>query len=345
MNREDRIILLSSHAVLGPEERDNLREAAVPGLDWERILRVSRQERVCCLMYHHFRALDLERNIPGSVRGDLRSLYYEVSACNTLIISLAKDLLEAFNERRLPVILLKGVFLAGFIYPVIGCRPMTDIDLLAREEDISAIGGILGVFGYYVTGEKSLAKGPFAYSLTFEAADKTRLPLTIDMHFNLLTSSWLVGLCGRKLDIRRVWSKAVSIRFEGVKALGLSPEHLLIFLAGHSFSHDYQRLIMLTDIEGLIRKSGGDLDLREAAREAERFGLDNILADALKRVGKLSQNGGAGQASLFKRGRPGWSSIRYAATRPGLSGRIGALAALAAVFLRMKTRGMPFTGR
>jgi hypothetical protein len=332
---EDRIILLSGHIDLDPGRQRALREAVGAGLDWGRILQVSQREQTCCLMYHHFRSLDLERSIPGAVRDAFKSVYYEVCARNTLIISRTKDLLALLNEARVPVILLKGIFLAGSVYPDIGCRPMSDIDILVREKDKTRLAGLLQGFGYGLIGKDPM-NDPFGYSSTFEASDKSRLPLSIDAHCTILPSTWLMGLCAHKLDLERVWSRAMPAQFEGTGVRVLSYEHLLIFQSCHGFVHDYQRLIMLVDIEGILRAFKGKLDLEKAGSEAKRFGVDNIVADALERVKKMSDGSSLDTEVLLKKYAPGLSSVRYVFTRTGLFERIRAAFLLGIVFFRVR---------
>ena len=336
MTREDRTILRFSHIILDPGKQRALREAVSADLDWQYILKVCQEEQICCLAYHHLKSLDLEQCVPNVIRESFRSIYYEVCARNTLIMSRARNLLQILQEERLPVILLKGIFLANYVYPGIGCRPMVDIDILVQEKDRSRLGDILGEFGYSFIGKGRTDKNPFEYAWTFEAADKTRQPLTVDVHFNLLTASWLMGLCRRKVDLERIWSKAMPLQFDGIDSRGLSPEHLLIFLSCHSFTHDHQRLIRLVDIEGVLQAFKGKLDLEEAQNEAKRFGLDNILKETLERVEKLAK-GNDRAAGLLKERYPGISSIRYVVTRPGLFERIRALIRLVRVFLRIRS--------
>jgi hypothetical protein len=345
MTREDKILLLSSHISLDPGRQQVLREAVTTGLDWDCILKISREEQTCCLMYHHFKSLDLERFIPDAVRQVLKSLYYEVCARNTLIISRTRQLLEVLDKEHLPIILLKGIFLARCVYPVIGSRPMADIDILVQGKDRSRLVDILREFGYDFIGKKNWENNPLEYALTFEVRDKTRLPLSIDVHSNILTATWLMGLCGSKVDLEAIWSKAEPLQFEGTRALGLSPEHLLIFLSSHSFTHDYERLLMLVDIEGVLQMFKGRLDLEHARNEAQQFGLDNILEDALERVRRLAERDALGEEFLFKKLHPGFSSLRYVITRPGLFERIRCLIFLGILYLRIKIAKAPFFRR
>src|SRR5438477_6454932 len=56
-------------------------------------------------------------------------------------------------------VVLKGAYLAECVYPAPGLRPMNDIDLLFRPEDLPAVAGVLHALGYG-SKEKSSELGP-----------------------------------------------------------------------------------------------------------------------------------------------------------------------------------------
>src|SRR6185369_10267951 len=74
---------------------------------------------------------------------------------------------------RLPAvpILLKGAYLAECVYPAPGLRPMNDIDLLFKPEDLPAVGAALDELGYG-SKEKSPEQGPgiTKHTSTFQRA-------------------------------------------------------------------------------------------------------------------------------------------------------------------------------
>jgi len=66
----------------------------------------------------------------------LAPAYYETLARNTVLLQELERILAAFEKAGIAVIVLKGAALAQTVYEDIGLRPMSDIDLLVRPEDV-----------------------------------------------------------------------------------------------------------------------------------------------------------------------------------------------------------------
>ena len=64
-------------------------------------------------------------------------LYHEIS-----------KVLAALQDNAIPVIVLKGAALAALVYPNIALRPMRDVDLLIRDDDIWSVDKIILQLGY-----------------------------------------------------------------------------------------------------------------------------------------------------------------------------------------------------
>jgi hypothetical protein len=154
----------------------------------------------------------------------------------------------------LPVrpIILKGAYLAEKVYPAPGLRPMNDIDLLFRPEDLPAVAGALHALGYG-SKEKSAELGPgiTKHVSTFKRVETTRLETTrrvvstpnpylsgggdrmIEPHRSL-EESWF----GLKCDLTPgMWERSVEIEIAGQCARALSPEDNLLHLCVHLAFH------------------------------------------------------------------------------------------------------------
>src|SRR5574341_767295 len=150
----------------------------------------------------------------------------------------------------LPVhpIVLKGAYLAEKVYPAPGLRPMNDIDLLFRPEDLPAVAASLHALGYG-SKEKSADLGPgiTKHVSTFkrEAVPGTGRPSTpnpylsgggdrmIEPHRSL-EEAWF----GLRCDLTPgMWERSAEIEIAGGRARALSPEDNLLHLCVHLVFH------------------------------------------------------------------------------------------------------------
>ena len=149
----------------------------------------------------------------------------------------------------LPVrpIVLKGAYLAEKVYPAPGLRPMNDIDLLFRPEDLPAVADALHALGYG-SKEKSAALGPgiTKHVSTFKRVETTRRVVStpnpylsgggdrmIEPHRSL-EESWF----GLKCDLTPgMWERSAEIEIAGQCARALSPEDNLLHLCVHLAFH------------------------------------------------------------------------------------------------------------
>jgi hypothetical protein len=147
---------------------------------------------------------------------------------------------------RLPTapVVLKGAYLAERVYPAPGLRPMNDIDLLFRPEDLPAVSAALDELGYG-SKEKSAEQGPgiTKHTSTFKRAGgaaSTPNPYLssggshmVEPHRSL-EESWF----GLRCDLTPgMWQRSQPIEIAGQPARALLPSdnflHLCVHLAFH----------------------------------------------------------------------------------------------------------------
>lgn len=252
-------------------------------LDWGYVLKKSKQEAVACLIYHHLQKCLLEKYLPSGILEQFRLLYYSNSVRNTLIAKEVKGLLNAFNQNKTGVILLRGIYLAEVIYQNIALRPMADIDLLVKKDDLLNACKLLEYIGYArIARADDILKSGLAYSLTFRKKDPSSgIIFLVDLHWNILTSTWMMSLLSEGLDMQKVWSEARTKQLADTPALVLSCRYNLIHLCLHAFSHSFNRLIILTDIVESIRYYQDKLNADEIVSEAREQGVSDILSYTL----------------------------------------------------------------
>ncbi len=163
---------------------------------------------------------------------------------NEAISRQLAELLATFALQKIDVLVLKGALLAATAYPEAGLRPMNDIDLLFRVEDLPQIGPVLEELGYRGK-HKSAEQGPgitkhlSTYRREGRQGDTPNPYLSttgermIEPHGSL-EESWF----GLKVDITPgVWARAVPLSLGGQPAYRLSTSDMILHLTVHAAFH------------------------------------------------------------------------------------------------------------
>jgi hypothetical protein len=284
MRREDELIWLFSLAAGDQTGLDKLTSLVQEKLDWEYVINAASQEGVASLVYDRIKKNQLELFIPQTILSSFESIYYTYSAANTLLYAELKNIFSALEEGGIPVILLKGGFLAANIYENIALRPMRDLDLLVKKKDILSSAGILERSGYLpIVKVKEQLEDCCAYSITL-AKENAGIynSVSLDLHWHILNTSWLMALSSKKCDIEQIWARAEQALVLDIPVRVLAPAHLFICLAVNAFTHCYQRIILLADLSHFLKRYKKIIDWDSLRQEARRCGLENILDHTLK---------------------------------------------------------------
>ncbi|MCJ7563491.1 MAG: nucleotidyltransferase family protein [Candidatus Aminicenantes bacterium] len=235
--------------------------------DGESLADLALRFKVGGLFYREIKSRNIPTElIPVDVRNRLRDAYRNLATVNTSLFLDASKVLKSLADNQLPVIALKGLSLAKNIYGDIALRPMSDMDLLVKEEDLVRAGRILLALGY---------KPHFS---AWESMLKTRRhlpPFTnksgamIELHWNIVTPDSPI-----EVDLDGLWERACLIKVDNVEVRAFSPEDLFLHLCIHA-GHHLQTgidLIPFCDMAGLIKTSGDKIDWQIVIERATRWG-------------------------------------------------------------------------
>ncbi|MEP7199133.1 MAG: nucleotidyltransferase family protein, partial [Chloroflexota bacterium] len=163
-------------------------------------------------------------NVSLSPRADAKLLAARrASAARQLAIeSQLAEILAASARADVPLIILKGAYLAAHVYPDASLRPMNDIDVLLRPNDLPVIESLLTRLGYIgehkdpergarVTKHVSTFRKPHGDAMTPNPYLSTESERTVEPHISL-EESWF----GLRADITPgVWERSVAIDYHG----------------------------------------------------------------------------------------------------------------------------------
>ena len=198
-------------------------------LNWDYIVESSMRHGISPLLYWNLSKIDNGKDAPEEVMTKLRKLYYGNAAWNMFLYDELSKVLKAFKDAGIDVIVLKGAFLAETIYKNIGLRPMGDVDLLIKKEDLQKVKKKLVQLMYhapvYPTKWHEQWQTEQAEEIHYTNQDKN---IMIDVHWNIQPPS-----IPFQIDINKFWENAQPVKIAGVETLMFTPEDLLQHLCLH----------------------------------------------------------------------------------------------------------------
>jgi hypothetical protein len=233
--------------------------------DWDSLVYWAVRFKVGGLFYREIKSRNFPTGlIPVDVRNRLRNAYRNLATINTRLFFDASKVLKSLADNQLPVIALKGLSLAKNIYGDIALRPMSDMDLLVKEEDLIRAGRILLTLGYkpYFPVWESMLKThhhlpPFT----------NKSGTIIELHWNIVTPDSPI-----EADLDGLWERACLIKVDNVDVQAFSQEDLFLHLCIHACVQLQPDLIPLCDIAGLIKISADKIDWQIVMERATRWG-------------------------------------------------------------------------
>lgn len=234
-----------------PRRRQQLVETTAE--DWLIILKLAERQQVAPLLAA--RLAELLPNLPQAAQARLQAIR-RISLLERQRIQFSLSLrLLALSEHNIPVVVLKGAYLAEAVYSDPAMRLMSDLDLLVQADDLERALAVLSEQGYTPL-------------YTFKL-DELRLALhslpplgkagayTIDLHWTLAppTSPFHIPLA-------ELWQRSQAVNLAGKPTRTLAPVDLLQHLCLHFAYLEYfsNGLRPLCDIAWTVQSFGDGLD-------------------------------------------------------------------------------------
>jgi len=248
---------------------ETLREqaASLQAAEWDIFVTRARSLSVAPLLYYSVKRRGLLDIFPECVRKDLHQFFLASALLHTQISQELSRILTLLNTEQVPAIVLKGASLAEAVYEFPALRPMSDIDILVRRQDMERTALLLESLGYVAKEEATPEElpGHIERSGQWPGFSKATSCVAVEIH-------WTLEPPRRSFPINldEIWGAAQPATLSGVDTLGLSPEDMLIYACSHAARHDYgfQVLRTLCDIRAICEKMGARLDWKEVVRRA-----------------------------------------------------------------------------
>ncbi|MCX5786320.1 MAG: nucleotidyltransferase family protein [Elusimicrobia bacterium] len=250
---------------------------------WQAFLALAKTQRVMPLLWHRLRQKGLERAVPAAAAKAFREAARRNTLHNLRYYGELRLLLSAMKREGMPLILLKGIYLAEAVYDEVGLREMNDIDVLARPADLTRISDILAAMGY-------TPLQPICADTTLKMHH--HLPRMVKNGYASFEIHWNLTGPGKSysMDPGGLWKRAVPGQITGCDALSLAPEDLLLHLCLHtSYHHQFAfGLRPSCDIAETILRFGSALDWQTVAERAVSQGWQRGVYLALRLAGELA---------------------------------------------------------
>lgn len=218
----------SFHELLGFNESDNLLVGNIFAMPEERAksCKIILQEiDLEHLDYETFNLMPLffDKNkdivMSDDIRNRLKDIYKYNLFKNSGNLSGVIPLLQALNQKEIPVMLMKGMALVHLYYKNVGQRMMGDVDIavpIHRFDEALTIAKQQGFDGFPAVHSWDLHKGQTAF---------------VDLHKTIFKESY------QRPEVEDVlWQQAHKASFYGREVYFMCEEHFLVFIMANAFS-------------------------------------------------------------------------------------------------------------
>ncbi|MGM0652834.1 MAG: nucleotidyltransferase domain-containing protein, partial [Bacillota bacterium] len=187
---------------------------------------------------------------------------------NIGLFNCLAEVAALFERNRVPVILLKGAHLAELVYGNLALRPMSDIDLLARESDLARIHDLLIAAGFRFSGVKPQSNTKHLPPYHKEGG------VLVEVHFHLADPPY-----SERINLEDLWARAGTARLQEQQVKVLSPEDLLLHICQHTcIQHGFDNgLTALLDTAWIMERYRKELDWQQLFTRARQWGIERAV--------------------------------------------------------------------
>ncbi len=278
---EDRLLLYCCRKNIGLKNRNKIIEAQRKTIDWDCFVKKARENGVSAVVYS--RLIEIKKDcthIPSFILKKLKKVYYLNATQNSLIFEELEKVLNTFRKSGTQVIVLKGAVLAEKIYGNLALRPMMDVDLLAKKEDLFSLDEQMKILGYRpsdISVEDIDLSSTYLTTLDYRSLSPNSPSFHVHWHFvnsTIPNESYI-----KNIIIEDIWRDAEKTKIANVETLVMAPYHLLIHLSEHALrvTHSLSRLGFFCDIDEAVNFYQERLDWDRLVKESLKFNLSQMV--------------------------------------------------------------------
>ena len=253
-------------------------------IDWDGLYREAQVGGVPSILYDIVRDKEL---VPPRIEEELKLTYYVTARQNLVRLHHLDQVIGRLNEQSIPGIFLKGATLAETVYGNIALRPMVDVDILVRDQDLMRVLDALDSLGYQRDKNQSFSALNDVHANEITVRKPGIRESAIEIHWSLFWFPYYqqtVPMCW-------FWESRRPITLREMPAFALGLEAQIIHACGHLLHHqaagDEYRLLWLYDIASLIARYHREIDWDLVLTYGLRFNLVLAIRPVLLTIHKL----------------------------------------------------------
>lgn len=248
--------------------------ARIDSATWPQLLPLLHYHGIGPLTYDTLRRRNHLGGLPPDIRQWIKAAYERNAARNMILFAQLDHILGACQARSIPIIPLKGAYLARSIYADPALRVMGDIDIQVRPEDAHQVTEILNANGYV-----SAWKGDDAWkqrSCHLPPFHKTgAYPVEVHIDFKSPFTPFRTA----NADI---WQRAMVTSGSKAGAVAMTPTDLLLYLCIHLYRTRLRvGLRHLIDLKEVLQNSEEQIEPKVLIQRARDWNMERILWIAL----------------------------------------------------------------
>ncbi len=248
--------------------------------DWIQLAEYASSLGLAPLLYDSLKIFD-ESRTPVAVLTALKKEYYDTAGHNLLVLQELVTIQRSLEAIDIDLVVLKGAALIIDVYEKPGLRPMVDIDLLIRFDDIQVVKGVLKQHGY-----KDLQPHPFQdesgliWTQEILVHESEKKPV-IELHWHLLDIPFYATRL--KTDVLIGRSREAAVEDANHRILNL--EDQIVHLCCHNLYHHLGGFTRsLVDIAFLVNKYHDEISWQEIVRQAEENDFKLAVASTFEQM-------------------------------------------------------------
>jgi len=242
------------------------------GLDWQRLDLGS--QRLLPLLYYRLGAAGIRGPDTEQIARVYRYHWYQ----SQLLLGSLPPILDAFAKTHIKVLVLKGAALAHRYYPRPTLRPMSDLDLMVRPEDLDKAFRLLQRMDWTPEGNidpERILRDRLLHAIHFSRGTGSRI-LEVDLHWAPFDRAM------RPEVLQRFWDHATPARWAAAEALVLDPTHQLLHTCIHGSAwNQVPSLRWVVDAMLILRRDGPTIDWNRLLADAKALGSLLFLKTSL----------------------------------------------------------------
>ncbi len=232
----------------------------IPALNeqaWNELFEFAEKQGVACYLFYALKQKNSENQIPSEWQRKIRLQLMHFSLGNVKHLAELEELSLLFKRIGTPVIFLKGSHLAFHVFPSASLRPMGDIDIIGREDDIQKIIVALVESGY--SSDFFTIDSAKKYGKHFPPFNK-KGKRAIELHWSLINPEFHNAETGKIMNW--LFKETEEREFGNGIALVFKPDAAMFQLMLHFGLNDnlWPSLKNLLDITVLIQKYNHELN-------------------------------------------------------------------------------------